>query len=381
VPGQRTHIESLESAFEDIVKSVPTITGLKIESTSRSAVADYVDLDQPDQLHGFEASLVTPSKQHWRLIVQTRASGDPRLVRESCARLTEIIRKQPEAERNYLYPVVAASYISKRSAEICKDMNVGYLDLSGNCRLAFESVFIERQVLENKHKEKRPLRSIFSAKSSRVVRLLLENPSRWWQVQELAKDAEISLGLASKVKQKLLDQTFVTTLVESRERIRPADPLELLSAWSREYSYKDNQVLDFYAPAGTFENEGKLEDYCRKENIGCALTLFSGGNRIAPFVRGISKSAMYVEADIKKVSADLGWKPVASGANFQLLRPFDDFIMRNTQRNVQEWTGAVVSNIQLYLDLASHRGRGEEAAEYLLEQKIKPQWAAQRSKS
>jgi hypothetical protein len=159
VPGQKTHIESLESAFEDIMKSVPTITDVEIQSTSRNPVANYVDIDHPEQLHGFEAWVTTPGRQRWHLLVQTRASGDPRLVRESCARLNAIVKRHQE--REHLYPVVAATYMSKRSVEICNEMNVGYLDLSGNCRLAFESVFIERQVLENKHIEKRPLRSIF----------------------------------------------------------------------------------------------------------------------------------------------------------------------------------------------------------------------------
>jgi hypothetical protein len=34
----------------------------------------------------------------------------------------------------------------------------------------------------------------------------------------------------------------------------------------------------------------------------------------------------------------------------------------------------VVSDIQLYLDLASHPTRGEENAEYLLEQRLQPKW-------
>ena len=35
----------------------------------------------------------------------------------------------------------------------------------------------------------------------------------------------------------------------------------------------------------------------------------------------------------------------------------------------------VVSPIQLYLDLNNYKGRGEEAAQFLYEQEIKPQWS------
>lgn len=365
----KTHIELLESAFLDLIRSVPTITDVQIpNSTARSAVANLVDVDGIAEVHGFEPSLRTPSNENWRLIVQTRASGDPRLVRESCVRLKDLINKSPNRER--LYPVVAASYISKRAAEICREMNVGYFDLSGNCRLAFDSVFIERQVLENKHVEKRPLRSLFSAKSSRIARLLLENPNAAWQVQRLAEEANVSLGLASKVKHKLLEQDFV---VESPLGIKPLDPERILMAWSQEYSYKDNLIYECYAPGGMNENEGKLYDYCQKRNIKCAVTLFSGSNRLAPFVRGISKSSMYIEADPREAAHELGWKEVSSGSNFQIMRPFDDFVLRNTQTS-SDWMFAAVSDIQLYLDLASHKGRGAEAAEFLFEQRIKPKW-------
>ena len=35
---------------------------------------------------------------------------------------------------------------------------------------------------------------------------------------------------------------------------------------------------------------------------------------------------------------------------------------------------SIVSPIQLYLDLVTNKGRGEEAAQFLLEKVIKPEW-------
>lgn len=357
----------LETAFENLIKQVPGINDVRIESTSNGGILG-ADIDQPDQIHGFDATFVTPSNEKWIVCVLTRASGEPRLIRESCARLLALINKSPEKDK--LYPVVAATYISKRSAEICKEMNVGYLDLSGNCRFAFDSIFIEREVLENKMVEKRPLRSLFSPKSSRVVRIMLEDPSRVWQVQDLSETAQISIGLASKVKQKLLDLDFA---MASTGGLKLKEPEDVLHEWSREYSYKDNESLGCYAPGGMHELEGQLQNYCQLKNISYALTLFSASNRIAPFVRGISMSSAFVDADLDQVAKDLGWKPVPSGANFLLLKPLDEFILRDS-RTSKDWTGIVVSDLQLYLDLASHKTRGQEAAEFLFEQKILPRW-------
>ncbi len=155
MPAYKAHIESLETAFLDTLKTVPGIGDIRIlGSSSQSHVIDCgADIDVVGELYGFQASLKTLSREPWTVLVQTRASGDPRLIRESCARLIEIRERQAVPDR--CYPVVGARYISKQASEICNKMNVGYFDLSGNCRFAFDSIFIERQVLENKHIEKR----------------------------------------------------------------------------------------------------------------------------------------------------------------------------------------------------------------------------------
>lgn len=367
MPEYQKHKQELETAFENLINQVPGINDVRIKSTSNGGILG-ADINQPDQIHGFEAAFVTPSNEKWIVCVLTRASGEPRLIRESCARLLALINKSPEKDK--LYPVVAATYISKRSAEICKEMNVGYLDLSGNCRFAFDSIFIEREVLENKKVEKRPLRSLFSPKSSRVVRIMLEDPPRTWQVQDLSETAEISIGLASKVKQKLLDLDFAMVAPGG---LKLKEPEDVLQEWSREYSYRDNESLGCYGQGGMQELEEHLQKYCQLKNKSYALTLFSASNRIAPFVHGISMSSAFVDADLNQVAKDLGWKPVPSGANFLLLKPLDEFILRGA-RTSKDWTGTVVSDLQLYLDLASHKTRGQEAAEFLLEQKILPRW-------
>ena len=370
MPSYIAHIETIETALVSLLKTIPgmVVDQNEILTSAKSAILFYGidDIDQPDQKHGLEIPVKTPSGQNWTMAVLTKANGEPRLVRESCAWLRSAIDRSSQSN---LYPVIAATYISNRAAQICNEMNVGYIDLSGNCRLAFDSIFIEKAGVQNKQIEKRPLRSLFSPKSSRIIRLLLENPFKTWGVQDLATAANISLGLASKVKHKLL---ALDLIFDNNEGIKLKDPEVVLLDWAKNYSYKDNELLPCYAPGGMYELEDKLSKYCQQHKIRHALTLFSAANRVAPFVRGLSQSAIYIEADLKQTASDLGWKPVPSGANFLLLKPFDDFILYNS-RIVQESSYPIVSNIQLYLDLASHKGRGEEAAEFLLEQKIKPQ--------
>jgi len=70
-------------------------------------------------------------------------------------------------------------------------------------------------------------------------------------------------------------------------------------------------------------------------------------------------------ADILKL------KKAPSGANVTLLAPYDEGVYYDSR----ELNGIqMASPIQVYLDLMSARGRGEEAAEELMQKVIRPAW-------
>jgi hypothetical protein len=62
---------------------------------------------------------------------------------------------------------------------------------------------------------------------------------------------------------------------------------------------------------------------------------------------------------------------VESGANVMLLGPYDEGIFYGTQM-IEDIR--IVSPLQIYLDLKGFKGRGEEAADVLLRDVIKPKW-------
>ena len=75
--------------------------------------------------------------------------------------------------------------------------------------------------------------------------------------------------------------------------------------------------------------------------------------------------------NIEKIAKDLNFKEVSSGSNVSILEPYDDGVFYNLQiiNGIK-----VVSNIQLYLDLINYKERGEEAANFLYEQRINKNW-------
>jgi hypothetical protein len=298
----------------------------------------------------------------WKLLVEVKSSGEPRIARAAIQQILAVTRAQEPQ-----YGLIGAPYVGPETQKICKEAGVGFIDLAGNCRLAFDKVFIERRGFPKPKAERRPLRSLFSPKASRVLRVLFETPKQPWQVQRLAREARVSLGLAAKVKQRLLDLEFAR---EERAGIKLAKPEELLIAWAAALASQKRSTVGVYAAGDPPQTEETLRVYCATNATPYAFTQFSGAARVAPFTR-YTRGAAYVQADPVSFVAKLGWKIADTGANFTLPWPFDEGVFYGARTIGQD---RVVSDVQLYLDLMESKGRGEEAAMAILDQKLRPQW-------
>lgn len=295
------------------------------------------------------------------LVIEVKRNGQPRLLREG---VNQVLRYQ--ANMPGAYCIVAAPYISESAGKIASEAGAGYLDLAGNCRLAFDNVYIRRAGWANPAVERRELRSLYSPKAERVLRVLLADPRRTWKMEPLAEESQVSLGMAFKVKQLLDDREW---LRREPDGFRLGAPAELLSDWAASYRYGRNRVREYFSLDPVPQIEAKLPDVCQRI-CNYALTGFSAAARMAPMVR-YQKAAVYVLGPIDQVAQGLGLKRVDTGANVNLIDPYDEGVLFGAS----EVDGIrVASALQTYLDLLNVRGRGEEAAEAVLEQVIKPSW-------
>jgi len=297
-----------------------------------------------------------------KIMVQVKSVGEPRYVRYSIQQLKEYIAQFEDA-----YGVVAASYISSDTARICRENRVGYIDLAGNCFLNFDQVYINRENYPSVSRERRTLRSLYTPKASRILRVMLCSPRRSWQLQELASEAKVSLGLAFKVKERLLDLEYAR---EEKKRICLNHPEKILAKWAEYYSFRKNKIYDCFGLIELKELEQRIAQCCREKEIPYAFSLFSGAALVAPFAR-YTRGFVYVGDKIQEVAESVGLKSVSSGPNFTILEPYDEGVFYASR----ETEGLIIAcDVQLYLDLIGYRGRGEESAEFLLEQRIKPEW-------
>ena len=343
--------EKIRDRLENLLKDIPF---LQVE---RIATGESSTNFRPDLV--FET---TTGSGRRKILVEVKSIGEPRYVRYAIQQLKEYLTQFEDA-----YGVVAAPYISRDAGRICQENNIGYIDLAGNCLLRFDQVNIERQNFPSVNVEKRTIRSIFTPKSSRILRVMLCNPKRSWQVQELSNEAMVSLGLAFKVKKRLLDLEYAR---EENKNIRLNRPGDLLDKWTEHYSFRKNRMFDYFSIMEPKELERKIAKCCQDKRIPYALTLFSGVALVAPFAR-YARGFVYVGNKIKEVAESVGLKEVSSGPNFTILEPYDEGIFYASSK-IQ---GIIVAcDVQLYLDLIGYRGRGEESAKFLLEQRIQPKW-------
>jgi hypothetical protein len=297
-----------------------------------------------------------------QLIAEVKGSGQPRLAREAVNQM--LLYKDKIADA---YFVFIAPYISPRAAEICQSEGIGYLDLSGNCLLSFDKIFIEKKDYPNQFKEKRCLKSLYAPKAERLLRVMLCNPGKKWKIKELAVESGVSLGQASNVKRVLFDRELI---FGQRGGLSLKEPAAILREWAENYDYRKNEVQEFYSLKSVTDIENALAAYCNNRKIKYALTGFSGAARIAPAVR--YKKAMVYAADLSEEAfSELSLKAVKSGGNLQLFIPYDDGVFYGSSK-VNEIQ--VASEIQLYLDLQGFRGRGEEAAKALYERIVEKSW-------
>jgi hypothetical protein len=162
-------------------------------------VIKLVDIEQesqgPDRGVDIVAHIEVSGRRH-ALVCEVKANGQPRHVRMSLLQLRNYVVHHAQDAT----PVVIAPYLSPEAQALCREQAVGFLDLEGNARLLFDTVFIDRQVASRPVVERRELRSLFKPKSAQVLRVMLREPSRAWRVTELAEMADVSLGHVSNVR-------------------------------------------------------------------------------------------------------------------------------------------------------------------------------------
>lgn len=210
--------------------------------------------------------------------------------------------------------------------------------------------------------------TIFSDKTTMILREILANPGMKWTIRALANRSQTSTGLVHKTI-RVLDQ--IGCLGQgARGRngfFQVVQPDELVDQWTKYYDFSLNRSNSFYIPDLNLALIKELASHLKRNDVRHALTLHSGANLITNFF-SYDQYHLYIESDdINKIavelSAKIDLKRLITGGNIHFVKPHYRNAVFDRARQVKGIN--VVSNLQLYLDLFNFIPRGREHAENL----------------
>lgn len=343
---ENQYIQLAEERFCQIMKKIPFVSDIEIISTGLQrgfgdfhAIVHYSDNDETQ-----------------RYCVEVKSNGEKRFVN-----MFMMMAAQHHDDSCYVF---MAPYISEASAESIYENNFSYIDLSGNCYILSRRIVIHFQGNENKYVEKREKKNYFSKSSSAastIIRIMLSDIERSWQVITLAQESNKAIGTVSNVKAFLRDRDWL--IDTSRGEFKLKNIKELLYTWAKDYHKKDSRTSEYYSLDSIAELEQKISAWTLKHDNSALLGGFSAAARYAPTVR-YKKLEVYVEQQaLSEFLVDMELQPVNTGGNVVITIPHDETPYM-FYREINE--SLVTSPVQTVLDLLGNAGRGEEAAEAII---------------
>lgn len=362
-------------------KKIEIISELK-KSIERSIAAKKIDVHiiSPKEaldLYSLEKFKYSPLPSiiqinfHWEnkvvhLIGEVVSGWGSAVLRSKIQQLKQGLRKNRMKGK---YPVIIGRYLSKNQRDICREKNVFYIDLVGNFYIHYPGVYIDKEVESKGFPSEEIERNPFSDKASLILRKLIKERSKPWQIRKLAKELKLSPGYVSKIAKRLDEIDYA--LFNSLEGLKLKNRDALLADWIHRYNYKKNKGFKYFCLAkGPEEILARLKKFNIPDKVKYALGFHAGAYLISPHAV-FNEVHIYVS---DKESMDffvnkLNLKQVGQGANLIILFPYyRHSVFYDKQKIKNIW---VVSDIQLYLDLYKYPLRGIEQAEHLYEKRLK----------
>lgn len=211
------------------------------------------------------------------------------------------------------------------------------------------------------------VRNIFAGKSPRVVRVLLSTPSKTWRLRQLAAEANVSLGLASIVTNRLIDMGFLIRDRSLRLRLRKEE--ELLKRWGAVYDSSTWRHRAYYTQGTLYDIGRNLAETAKRYALKYAFTGSFATDLTTQYIRP-AEIHMYVtsENELEKIVNEQNLEIAEIGGNIIFLIADDESVFYGAREITDNRVGTVtvVSEIQLILDLYNYTDRTREAAERLL---------------
>lgn len=346
--------------------------------------------EQPEQ--PFDVSLeLTAGTNRVLVLGEIKSSFTPRVLEQIAPWIRRLKALRPE-----MSVAVIAPALSPQAQAYCIENGLDFLDLAGNIfinvpgRLTLQRTGMRDAEKSKPSKDTARSVNVFSGRSSRVLRVLLERPDSW-TLTEIAKemsaesertaarfagsalDFSISLGAISKALASLEEQLLIR---RRGQAVLVPEAARLLREWADKYKERYRwRLRSSFQVANPFGRDvADVARGLRPLIEGPFLfTSAAAASLVAPFVDvDVVDVFLLPDSDGTRLRQ---LKPGASqGPAIRFIYPYDAgvFMYSSLQGDVP-----MTSGVQTYLDLYARGGRDLKQADYLLANVLEQKWRGQ----
>jgi hypothetical protein len=331
---------------------------------------------------------LTSGKNRILVIGEIKQAPSPKLLAE----IGPWIQRMKSLKADAAFAVVAPA-LSPQAQAYCVANGIDFLDLAGNVSIQVPGKFTLQRLGRRSPERNQPSDSsrsmnVFSGRSSRVLRVLLENP-KLWSLTDIAKElaAEgkrvqcsfrqpvefaVSQGSISKALSSLEEQLWIR---RQGSAVLVPEPRRLLVEWAEKYKerYRWRLRSSFELPNPFGSGVSRINEQLQEELGGVyAFTAAAAASLVAPFVE-LDRVDIFLGSEESGVRLRKLAERESTGPKLRLIYPYDNGVFMYCRR---EGGVPIVSNLQAYLDLYARGGRDLKQADYLLSNAIEPRWRA-----
>jgi hypothetical protein len=264
-------------------------------------------------------------------------------------------------------PVIAVPYMAEGGRKLCEQAKLSWFDLSGNAHIEAPGLRIHVEGKPNIFKRLGRPSTVFSPKSSRIVRVLLLESKSAFSQRELAKKTGLDEGFTSKVVRKLESDRMLER--DDDGAVRIVDPAGVLEAWRESYDFSKHRVVAGHVTARSGDEVlTAVAEALHAKKLDYAATGLAGAWLLTKFASFRLTTMFVPEEPPASLLRTIGFRSEERGANLWFTIPNDEGVFTGAK----ECDGVkCASALQVYLDLKNQPERSREAADELRARHLK----------
>jgi hypothetical protein len=293
----------------------------------------------------------------WTVLIEVKAAMGSAQIAQAAHQL----RAYRDAHSPEALPLVVVPFMGPAGQQLCRELGVSWLDLSGNADIRGDDLLIHVEGHANKFKTRGRQSSVFAPKASRVVRVLLADLATPLTHRDLVERSGLGAGYVSRIVGAIEKAGYISRNT-TNGTLKVRDPDLLLRDWRSAYQFEKHEIYRAHVAVSDDEDLlGLLGDRIGGLGIRYAATGLAAAWLLTSFV-GFRIVTFFVERPLTEHETKALWLRWSDrGANTWLVVPNDEGVFYRADT----MTGSIpcVHPVQAYLDLRAHPERATEAAE------------------